>query len=153
MGLVYIKMNRHLTSNLKSLWKILPFRRKVGGTEPGMFSKGMSGKSGRIEDQCVFKCREVSREQLMEIVGRCVEIAMCVVFKNFTYNFGRKIYLQRSGGPIGNRLTMSCSRVVMQDWGENYLEVLNEAGLITTLFKIYVDDVRQVSTILKMGMR
>ena len=39
-GLVYIRMNKHLTPNLGSLWKILPYRRKVGGSAPGMASKG-----------------------------------------------------------------------------------------------------------------
>ena len=44
LGLVYIVINKHLTSNLGSLWKILPYRRKVGGTTPGMASKGMQRK-------------------------------------------------------------------------------------------------------------
>ena len=153
MGLVYILMNKHLTTNLGKMWKILPYRKKVGGTAPGMASQGMSGKNGKVEDQWVFKVKEVTREQLMEIVGRCVEIAVRVVFEHFTYNFGGKIYLQKSGGPIGNRLTMACSRVVMQDWGEKYLEILEQTDIITTMFKIYVDDVRQVSTILREGMR
>ena len=63
------------------------------------------------------------------------------------------MYLQRSGGPIGARLTMACSRVVMMDWGEEYTRILKEAGLTITLFKIYVDDVRQANTVLKMGSR
>ena len=41
----------------------------------------------------------------------------------------------------------------MQDWGEEYMKVLEEAKLIFTLFKIYVDDVRQVSTVLREGTR
>ena len=153
MGLVYIKMNKHLTSNLGNMWKILPFRKKVGGRTPGMSSDGMTGKKGKVEDQWTFKTKTVTREQLMEIAGRCLEIAIRTVFENFIYNFGGKMYLQRSGGPIGNRLTMACSRVVMQEWGEQYLLILKEAGLSVTLFKIYVDDVRQISTVLKPGMR
>ena len=43
MGLVYIRMNKHLTSSLGTMWKILPFRKKVGGVEPGMSSAAMSG--------------------------------------------------------------------------------------------------------------
>ena len=152
-GLVYIQMNKHLTSSLKSLWKILPYRRKVGGVTPGMASQGMTGKRGRIEDQWVFKCKEVSREQMMEIVGRCAEIAIRVVFENFTYNFGGKIFLQRTGGPIGARLTMACSRVVMQDWGEEYHKILVGSGLRVSLLRIYVDDVRQASTVLRRGTR
>ena len=105
--------------NLGGLWKLLPFRKKVGGVEPGMTSEAMIGKKGRVEDQWVFKCKEVTEDQLLEIVGRCLEIAIRTVFENFTYNFGGKIYLQKEGGPIGNRLTMACSRVVMQDWGRS----------------------------------
>ena len=118
-----------------------------------MASKAMVGKDGDVEDQWIFKTKEVSEEQLMEIVARCTEIAIRIIFENFMYNFGGKTRLQRKGGPIGARLTMACSRVVMQEWGEEYRRILVEARLVITLFKIYVDDVRQVSTVLKMGTR
>ena len=153
IGLVYIVMNKHLTSDLGKLWKILPYRKKVGGTTPGMASRGMQSKGGDVEEQWSFKCKELSEDQLKEVVARCVEISVRVVFENFMYNFGGKTYLQRSGGPIGNRLTMACSRVVMLEWGDEYSRILREAGLTVTLFKIYVDDVRQASTALKMGTR
>ena len=91
----------------------------------------------------------MTREQKMEIVGRCLEIAMRVVFENFSYMFGGKTFLQEEGGPIENRLTMACSRVVMTDWGERYLDILDRSTINTTLLKIYVDDVRQI----KDGMR
>ena len=152
-GLVYIHMNRHLTGNLGRLWKILPFRRKVGGTAPGMGSRGMSGKSGSIEEQWCFKTKELTKEQKLEVVARCTEIAVRIIFENFTYNFGGKVYLQQSGGPIGERLTMACSRVVMAEWGEEYELILREAGLTVSLLRIYVDDVRQASTVLRMGTR
>ena len=41
----------------------------------------------------------------------------------------------------------------LKDWGEQYTSTLREAGLVFTLFKIYVDDVRQVSTVLAEGTR
>ena len=89
----------------------------------------------------------------MEIAARCVEIAARTVFENFMYTFGGKIYLQKEGGPIGNRLTMACARVVMTDWGEEYLSILDRAKIETTLLKIYVDDVRQVSSLIEPGLR
>ena len=98
MGLVYIRMNKQLTPGLGKMWKILPFRRKVGGVEPGMTSAAMSGKRGEVEEQWAFKVKEVNREQYMEIIGRCAEIAVRTVFENFTYNFGGKIYLQSPEG-------------------------------------------------------
>ena len=153
MGLVYIQMNRDLTPGLGRMWKILPHRRKVGGTAPGMASKAMSGKGGDVEEQWVFKNKEINEEQKREIVGRCIEIAIRVVFENFMYDFGGKTRLQKKGGPIGARLTMACSRIVMLSWGEQYLEILREAKLQVSLMKIYVDDVRQVTTPLRMGSR
>ena len=113
----------------------------------------MQGKEDKIEEQWVYKVKELTRPQLMEVVGRCAEIAVRTVFENFTYNFGGKIYLQKEGGPIGNRLTMACSRMVMQDWGEGYRALLLEAGMWITLLKIYVDDVRQLSSTLPKGTR
>ena len=149
---MYIAINKHLTGSLGNFWKILPYRRKVGGTAPGMMSQAMQGKKD-MEEQWVFKCKEVTRDQLMEIVGRCLEISMRTVFENFSYMFGGKTFLQREGGPIGNRLTMACARVVMTDWGEKYLNILEKAGIVTTLLKIYVDDVRQISTRIRDGLR
>ena len=135
------------------MWKVLPYRRKAGGTQPGMTSKGMMGSKDDLEDQWVYKCKEVTKEQRREIVARVVEIAIRTVFENFCYDFGGKIFLQLFGGPIGARLTMACARVVMTEWGEKYLEKLDKSGIRTTLLKIYVDDVRQVSTLIKRGLR
>ena len=67
-GLVYIQMNHHLTGNLRNMWKILPYRSKVGGTAPGMGSKSMSGKSGKIEKQWCFKTKEESGEKVLDIL-------------------------------------------------------------------------------------
>ena len=152
-GAVYVVINKHLTGNLGALWKILPYRRKVGGTQPGMTSQGMMGKQEELEKQWVFKTREITEEQEKELIARVVEIAIRIVFENFCYEFGGRTFLQMFGGPIGARLTMACARIVMTEWGEKYLEILDKAGIRTTLLKIYVDDVRQVSTLIRRGMR
>ena len=117
-GATYIVINKNLTSRIGSLWKVLPYRKKVGGTQPGMTSKGMMGNEEDLTDQWVFKSKEVSKEQKKEIVARVVEIAIRTVFENFCYDFGGRTFLQLFGGPIGARLTMACARVVMTEWGE-----------------------------------
>ena len=66
-----------------------------------MATKGMSGRQADMEEQWCFKVKELTREQMMEVVARCLEIAIRVVFENFTYNYGGKVYLQLEGGPIG----------------------------------------------------
>ena len=107
VGLSYIVISKHLTSNLGTMWKILPYRRKVGGTEPSMSSRGMQSKDDKVEEQWVYKTKELTKKQIAEVVGRCAEIAVRTAFENFTYNFGGRIFLQKEGGPIGNRLTMA----------------------------------------------
>ena len=46
---LYIRMSKKKTSDLSKLWGLLPFRKKVGGVEPGMSSKGVKG--GEPEEQ------------------------------------------------------------------------------------------------------
>ena len=47
---------------------------------------------------------------------------------------GEKIYIQASGEPIGERVTMASAILVMQNWGEEYKDSLElsrmELGLL-----------------------
>ena len=45
-----------------------------------------------------------------------LEVGIKASFKLHTYTFGDKLYIQLKGGPIGARLTMAVSRVVMEIW-------------------------------------
>ena len=51
------------------------------------------------------------------------------------------------------RLTMAASRLVMHDWAEQYQQKLIDAGLDILLLSFYVDDNRQATTPLPMGVR
>jgi hypothetical protein len=68
-------------------------------------------------------------------------------------NSGGEIFLQSEGGPIGARLTMACSRLVMQDWAEGYRGTLDRSGVTTYSQDGYVDDVRQNTDLMRMGSR
>ena len=48
---------------------------------------------------------------------------------------------------------MAAARLVMQAWSEEYLKILVRAGVRVDLLTGYVDDVRQVSSCLQLGMR
>ena len=73
------------------------------------------------------------------------------MWENFSYRFGNKIYKQKSGGPIGARITMACSRLVMQQWGNAYTTILIKANIKLRLFGSYVDDIRQGTNIIPKG--
>ena len=81
------------------------------------------------------------------------EIGTRAIFENFLYTFGGKAYQQSCGGPIGARVTMCAARLVMQDWGERYRQILESSSLKLFLLKGYVDDVRQSTTRLPLGSR
>ena len=82
-------VNRKYTGDLKCLWNILPWKRKVGGTVPGMKSKELNSKKGKIEMQWSFPKREPIEQQISEIQARVAQIG--VLFENFTYKFSGKI--------------------------------------------------------------
>ena len=75
-----------------------------------------------------------------------------MIFQNFVYQFGGKAYHQQEGGPIGARVTMCASRMVMQHWARGYEAILLKAGLRIPLLGGYVDDGRQGTTVLRKGM-
>ena len=57
------------------------------------------------------------------------------------------------GGPIGARVTMAASRLVMLHWGEEFRKILQKSGIPAPLCKGYVDDGRLVTLALRMGCR
>ena len=81
------------------------------------------------------------------------EIAVRTVWQNFCYEFGGQIYLQSEGGPIGTRLTMACSRLVMQEWAEGYREILDKSEVTVYSHDGYVDDARQNTDLMVRGSR
>ena len=66
-GARYIVLNRKYTSDLKSLWNVLPWRRKVKGTAPGMKAKELNSKNGKVEMQWSFPRAQPTPTQLREI--------------------------------------------------------------------------------------
>ena len=97
-----------------------------------------------------FKPTERERRVLVAKVAR---IVIHVLWNNFCYEFGGEIYLQRSGGPIGARITMACSRLVMQEWSENYSKILEASKVEVHDLRGYVDDNRQETELMRRGSR
>ena len=50
-GARYVVINKKYTSDLQCLWGVLPYRRKVNGTAPGMRAKDINSKEGKVEIQ------------------------------------------------------------------------------------------------------
>ena len=86
-GARYIMVNKNYTGNLKCLWNVLPWKRKVGGTAPGMKAKELNSKKGNVETQWSFPRRQPTDQQIREIQARVAEIGVRFLFGNFPYRF------------------------------------------------------------------
>ena len=92
------------------------------------------------EDKFVFKEVQPTPAEHKNIVACVLEIATRTLFENHCYRFGKKVYKQEQGGSIGDRWTGSAAEMVVQDWSEEYREILSNSGLKVHLLAGYVDD-------------
>ena len=63
------------------------------------------GRKWDPNNQWEFPDENISSAQTRKLIGLVAEIAIIVLFTNFSYKFGGKFYKQKSGGPIGVRAT------------------------------------------------
>jgi hypothetical protein len=146
-------MNRKYTGDLKDLWSVLLYRRKTQGVTPGMTGKAVNDKKEEnIDLQWIFPKRQPTDKQKRQIISRVCEIGVRIVFEHFTYQFGGDTFIQMVGGPIGARV-MAAARLVMQSWSEDYLAILIASQVLVDMLTGYVDDGRQGSFVLPIGMR
>jgi hypothetical protein len=151
---LYVWINRDLTGNLKGLRRVLPWRRKTDGTEPGMKNVGVNSKKEEtIDKQWVFPDTVPTEVVMRELIARMAEIGVRAICRNFVYTFGGKLYLQKSGGPIVARVTMAVARIIMNNFGRKYRKILELGGLKNFLSSVYVDNSRQKTQNLAKGMR
>ena len=152
--ILYVMLNRHMTGDLGSLRRLFPWKRGASGVEPGMKNKNINSKNhDDILKTWQFPEKEPTEAEKRELVARLGEIGLRAVFENFMYTFAGESFLQLKGGPIGARVTMAAARLVMNDYSEQYRIILEKAKLEIYLLNGYVDDGRQGTSFLEMGMR
>ena len=105
------------------------------------------------EIEWTFPTCTPTNQERRELFGIACEIAVRVLWENFCYSWNKETYLQQSGGPIGARVTMAASRLVMYQWGKEYTLILLRSNLDLRLFGIYVDDVRQGTGLIPRGYK
>ena len=62
-----------------------------------------------------------------------------------------KKYIQCGVGPIGARITMAVARVVMQQWKDEFDEILNSSDIKELMSGLYVDDGRNFIKLLRFA--
>ena len=151
---IYILANKHLVGKIsRETRKFLPLRKKSQGVTPGMGSKGLSNKEKSEEEQWFYPRKDPAKQVIKEMISMVAQIGVRVLWETYCYDFGGKTFLQKEGGPIGQRPTMAASRLVMEEFFLEYRRVLVKAGVKVMMVKVYVDDGRQLTTMLRKGLR
>ena len=148
-GLAYIAMNRSLTSDIAQIEHLLPKRKSTSKNELKMSAITTSWDP---ETRFEYTQEEFTIEETRIIAARVIEIGTRTLFENHMYRFGDIVYKQEQGGSIGDRWTGSAAEIIMQDWSEKYKNILVRSGLEVYLLAGYVDDGRQGTSTLPMGM-
>ena len=153
---LYIHLNRGEIDGISEIEHLLP-KRTPGrrGKEAGLGSLEAKRREVREsgEGNWVWPAVMPTERETRKLIGMALEIAVKMVFTNFIYTFGGESYLQGFGGPIGARLTMAASRLVMQDWHEHFILRLKESKLFEKLGGLYVDDGRNMYEVFEWGTR
>ena len=86
-----------------------------------------------------------STELQKKMVALAVMSSMKTILSNHLYSFNKKLYRQRSGGPIGENITNLAAELCMYEFIQGYRKVLHKLEINDTIkfMKVYVDDLNQ----------
>ena len=150
----YLAMNLDQDQiNKLGLARVCPTRRYSRGPRPGITSNEAKQKSTKEEDSKwdFAPGVEAMDWEIKKIIAVSLQIAVETVFSNYIYSFGGINYRQVKGGPIGSRLTMAASRIVMGRWSHKVKDILLRSDIPQYLMVGYVDDIRMVMLMLQNG--
>ena len=105
------------------------------------------------ESSCTWPNKTLTYKEVHKLMAIMLEIAVNHFFHSFVYTYGGEFFLQSSGGPIGARLTMCVARLVLQDWFDDFSEILDNSKINQYLKGLYVDDGRNIVDQLLLGTR
>ena len=151
----YLAMNMDADQvNQLGMNRLILVRKFNRGLRPGITSKEAKAKNVEEDNskwEFPYPDAEPQDYEIRRLVAYAIKIAIEVVFNNYLYSFAGQTYRQAKGGPIGSRLTMAVSRVLMGRWSHRVRKIMKESGLEIYLLTGYVDDVRLVVEYLDNG--
>ena len=147
---LYVKCHEHIWRNneINEIKKYLPNRISNRGRPPSIGTENLEKRY-----KWSFPSELLTEGTKAKLMGFAIEAAIIFFFNNFVYTFGGKKYIQCGGGPIGARLTMAVARLVMQQWKDDFNDILTVSNIEEIMSGLYVDDGRSFVKLLPLGMR
>jgi hypothetical protein len=152
---IYLALNypRHELVKL-GLSDFIPIRVvKPGGRSKITISSVECRAPKLAKEKWIFSPKSPSWSERKVMLSKAVEVGVRECFRNHLYTFNGQVYRQTEGGPIGLRLSMAISRLVMAMWDKMLMETGSNTGWLIHLLKRYVDDCTAVLETLRLGVR
>jgi hypothetical protein len=152
---IYLALNFPRTELIKlGLSEFIPIRLVKNGGKSKIKISSKECRSPQLsKEKWAFSPKTPNQEQRKLMLSKAIEVGVRECFRNHLYTFNGEVYRQTDGGPIGLRLSMAISRVVMAMWDKKLMELGSETGWLIHMLKRYVDDVTAVLATLKCGVR
>ena len=135
------------------LWRVLPRRRYMKGTRPGVTGTGPAGAVSGDQDQWEFRNGELTTLEKRLSVAKVMHTAVITLFQTHSYTFGGKFYLQKKVGHIGLWSMCCIARIVMTWWDKEFLELCAKSNLNLEDRQRYMDDIRVWMAAIRLGWR
>ena len=153
----YVAINKSIGDiRLMKCRRLVPSRRHKKGPRPGIHGQEARHAGVNEEESQWVWMRDYIESmdwEVKELMAECLEIGIKACWYNHLYQFAGKNYKQKDGGPIGERVVMACSRIVMIDWGAEVRDRFERSEKLMKLESVYADDDRHVIEIFKEGDR
>ena len=126
---------------LGPLKRVLPRRRCVNGTRPGITGEDPLNKDTGNQDQWEFPPmgNGLTEQEKKLVMAKVMKTAVLAIFKTHTYSIAERFYLQQKGGPIGLRLTSCVARLVMLWCDDKLIEAMERMNIKTIAGARYMD--------------
>ena len=132
----------------------IPIRKVKSGGKSKITISSIECRSPKLaKEKWAFSPKMPNCMERKIMLSKAVEVGVRECFRNHLYTFNGEVYRQTDGGPIGLRLSMAVSRLVMAMWDKLLLEKGLNTGWLIHMMKRYVDDCTAVLETLKMGVR
>ena len=132
----------------------IPIRKVKSGGKSKITISSIECRSPKLaKEKWAFSPKMPNCMERKIMLSKAVEVGVRECFRNHLYTFNGEVYRQTDGGPIGLRLSMAVSRLVMAMWDKLLLEKGLNTGWLIHMMKRYVNDCTAVLETLKMGVR
>ena len=110
------------------------------GRKPGITTAEVLDRGPSVIPKFVAPAMAPTPDQKRRMVSLALESLVLATLKNHMFSFNNKIYLQNSGGAIGDRLVGVLGDIVGSFWTSDFLDKLKESNIVPEISKLYVDD-------------